>query len=302
MTKRICLVGSAPSSVALAPYNDPSFLIWACSPGARPHLKREPDAYFEMHLWEPDAPWFAPEYVDYLAKMRGPVFMLEPLPQFPTSVAYPKDAMLAEFGPYFFTSSLSWMFALAIMSGATEIALYGVDMSASEEIYTHQRAGCHFFIHEAKKRGITVTIPGQSDLAQPTPLYGYCEQQPMHQKLLARKAELIGRLNGARQQIHTLTNEATYLQGAAEDVDYIIKTWVSDRTAEDMLRHRHAPMIAAVAPAPQPEPVQVAPAPDGTFNHKLPGAELDVTGQPLLPVPPVTWGSTPAPNFINGLG
>jgi hypothetical protein len=300
MTKRICLIGSAPSSVALAPYGDPTFEIWACSPGARPHLKREPDAYFELHLFEPDQPWFASEYVDYLAKMKGPVYMLEPLPQFPTSVSYPKEAMLAEFGPYFFTSSLSWMFALAIMSGATEIALYGVDMSASEEIYTGQRAGCHFFIHEAKKRGILVTIPGQSDLAQPNPLYGYCEQHPMHQKLLARKAELVNRLNIARNQVAHFTNEATYLQGAAEDVDYVIKTWVSDRQAEDILRHRQP--VAPVVAAPVAEPIQVQPAADGSFNYRLPSAEADVTGQPLLPIPQVTWGSTPAPEFINGLG
>jgi hypothetical protein len=244
-----------------------------------------------MHLFEPDQPWFAPEYVDYLAKMKGPVYTLEPLSVFPTSVAYPKDAMLAEFGPYFFTSSLSWMFALAIMSGATEIALYGVDMSAAEELYTNQRAGCHFFIHEAKKRGIIVTIPGQSDLAQPTPLYGYCEQQPMHQKLLARKAELVHRLNTARQQIHTLTNEATYLQGAAEDVDYIIKTWVSDRTAEDILRHRPvASAITSSAIAPDIGPLQPAAASDPEFK----------SGEELLDVPLVTWASTAPPNFING--
>ena len=240
--------------------------------------------------------------MDYLAKLPTPVYMLEPLPQFPTSVSYPKDEMLAEFGPYFFTSSLSWMFALAIMSGATEIGLWGVDMSASEEIYSHQRAGCHFFIHEARKRGIVVTIPGQSDLAQPTPLYGYCEQHPMHQKLLARKAELVNRLNVARTQINQLTNEATYLQGAAEDCDYMLKTWVSDRQAEDMLRHRHvaAPVVAPAIPDPILAPSAIA----GSFNYRLPEetVALDVSGQPLLPVPPVTWGSTPAPEFINGLG
>ena len=228
MTLKICLIGSAPSSVALAPYADPSWTIWACSPGSRPHLKRAPDAFFELHLFEPEKEWFSPEYVHFLATLPSPVWMLEPIQEVPTSVAYPKDAMLEEFGPYFFTSSLSWMFALAIMSGADEIALFGVDMSASEEIYTHQRAGCQFFIHEARKRGIKVTLPHQSDLNQPTPLYGFCEQSPFHQKLLARKAELVGRLNAAKQQIAALSQEATYLQGAAEDVDFVLKTWVSD--------------------------------------------------------------------------
>lgn len=299
MTKKICLIGSAPSSVALAPYDDPSWEIWACSPGARPYVKRV-NAWFEMHLWEPQQPWFSPEYVDFMAKLPAgvPVFMLEPIDRIPNSCAYPKDEILRRFGVegiWFFTSTLSWMMALAIETGATEIALYGVDMSAAEEIYTHQRAGCQYFIGKALSRGIKVTVPQQSDLMRPSPLYGYCELDGMHQKLLAREAELNHRLALATNAFETAKNDLIYLRGAAEDVRYNRQTFVHDRQAMDILAT--AGVAASTAPTAVEEkgPAQV-PAEDDPIQKDV----AFVSGEDMLPVPPVSWASTAVPNFING--
>jgi hypothetical protein len=319
---KIALIGSAPSSVALAPYDDPTWQIWACSPGARPYVKRT-NAWFEMHLWEPEQPWFSKEYVDFMAGLTCPVFTLDKLDALPTSVPYPKDVIVERFGVeavWFFTSTVAWMMALAIESNPSEIGLWGIDMSAGEEIYSHQRAGCQFFIGQAMKRGIKVTVPHQSDLMMPTPLYGYNEQHNFHQKLLARRAELQHRINLANNQFAQLQRDIPYLTGALEDVNYMHGTWVQDRQVSDIIG-KYGHQLArppeggtpAEPPAPTPvaEPVeqpaaeiiQVAPAPDGTFNHKLPDAtKVDVTGHPLLDVPPVTWSSTPAPEFLNGLG
>ncbi len=294
--KRIALIGSAPSSVALAPYADPSWSIWACSPGARPHLKKV-DCFFEIHLWEPEQPWFSPEYIDFMAKLPVPVYMLEPVEGIPGSVAYPKDAVMRYFGReavFFFTSSLSWMLAMAIIeieqSGEPgEIGLWGVDMSAAEEIYSHQRAGCQFFIGQAWKRGITVTVPPQSDLLCPTPLYGFCELDPMHAKLLARKAELEHRIAIATNNFEGAKAEILQLRGALEDVGYVKTTWVSDRMAMDLLKMDGRPL--AVPPI---------------VSESLP-LKLDLTpvaiefAEDPKSLPPITWASTPAPEFINGL-
>jgi hypothetical protein len=237
MTKKIALIGSAPSSVALAPYDDPSWEIWACSPGARPYVKRV-NAWFELHLWEPNQPWFSPEYVSFMAGLPCPVYMLEKVDAIPASVPYPKNEILDAFGVgavYFYTSSLSWMFAAALAAGATEIGLWGVDMSAAEEVYTHQRAGCQYFIGKALEAGVKVTIPPQSDLMRPSPLYGFNELDGMHQKLLARDAELTARLNNATNIAENATREVMYLRGAIEDVGYTRKTFVADTKVMEML-------------------------------------------------------------------
>ncbi len=234
---KIALIGSAPSSVALAPYTDPSWKIWACSPGARPHVKRC-DAWFELHLWEPEKPWFAPEYVAFMATLPCPVWMIEPVAAIPNSVGYPKHDIVERYGVgavWFYTSSLSWMFAAAIAAGATEIGLWGVDMSAGEEIYTHQRAGCHYWIGKAMELGIKVTVPQQSDLMRPAPLYGFNEKDGMHQKLLVREEELNHRKAMATQQFEAARNEILYLTGAAEDVKYARQTFVYDRQIESII-------------------------------------------------------------------
>ncbi len=296
MTKRICLIGSAPSSVALAPYSDPDWLIWACSPGARPYV-RKVDKWFEIHLFEPHQPWFSQEYIDFMAKLPVPVYMLEPVEAIPGSVAYPKDEVMRYFGPeaiFFYTSSLSWMFAMAIIeimeSGEDgEIALYGVDMSAAEEQYTGQRAGCQYFTGQAWRRGIKVTVPPQSDLLCPTPLYGFCELDPMHAKLLARKAELEHRIAIATNAFENAKHEMLQLRGAVEDVNYVKQTWVTDRTAMDILKMGETVALPRLTGGPiedirlEPGPIEFVP---------------DLTERKTEPV---TWSSTPEPRFVNGL-
>lgn len=126
---KIALIGSAPSSVRLAPYHDPSWKIWGCSPGVYGIAPRV-DMWWELHRFEPGQPWFSPEYCQWMSKLNVPVMMAEVRPEIPTSCALPHEALVAKYGPYFFTSSLAWMMATAIEAGATKIGLWGVDMAA----------------------------------------------------------------------------------------------------------------------------------------------------------------------------
>lgn len=248
MSKKIALIGSAPSSVALAPYNDPSWQVWACSPGSVPHLRRV-DSFFELHRWEPGKPWFQPDYIGFMASLKCPVYMIDHVDVIPQSVAYPKDEMLAKWGPYFFSSSLSWMFALAIEQGATEIGLWGVDMSAKEE-YIAQRSACHYWIDTAKRLGIKVTLPPESDLARPFPLYGFCEADPMHIKLLARKAELEARLNDCARREQEATHERLFLLGALDDMAYMLNIWIADAKTPAAIYAQPAPATVEPEQAP----------------------------------------------------
>lgn len=233
---KIALVGSAPSSVQLAPYQDPDWQIWACSPGAYPYAGPHADSYFEIHRWEPQVPghmgtgqpWFTPEYVEFLTRFKGPVWMMDPLPpEIPNVQRIPFEDLTEKFGPFFWTSSLSYMLAMAIDTpGVTEIGLWGVDMSAHEE-YSLQRPGCQHFITEATQRGIKVTIPPESDILQPPLFYGVTESSPMMIKLTARMQELQQRHAQCIQQEAAAAQQKHFLAGAIDDIDYTIKTWVS---------------------------------------------------------------------------
>lgn len=218
---KIAILGSA-ASVHLAPYADPSWTIWGCSPGAAAVAKRV-DQWFEIHpLSQPD---ITADYLKWLANIDVPVALIRPDPRIPKGFTYPYAEAIQEFGPYFFTSSIAWILAMAIMANPAEIGLWGVDMSATEE-YGHQRPGCHFFIREALKRGIKVFVPDESDLANPPQPYGFVMDSPMYKKLMVRRQELVTRLTAAAAEYEDKRNLWNFLRGGLDDLDYIINTWV----------------------------------------------------------------------------
>ena len=274
MTK-IALIGSAPSSVRLAPYDDPSWQIWSCSPGAYPHVRRC-DAHFEIHRWEPpggvtgDKPWFTPDYINWMARVKGPIYMIEAVPQLPNSVAYPKDEILERFGPYFQTNSVSWMVCLAVASGAKEVGLWGVDMAAKTE-WTFQRTGLQTLLwYVWKHYGVKITLPPESDLWVPPVQYGFCEADPHHVKLQARRAEIAGQIVQAQNNLHVAQQTLTFMQGAEDDNEYHISTWCLDRKARQMAftNGDQAPVaVPGIVPAPKPEVTEI---PSGYENGRWP--------------------------------
>lgn len=233
---KIALVGTAPSSRMLAPFNDPTWQIWGCSPGNMNVLPRY-DAWFEIHsnlLW-PECISYGRPYIDWLKTLKCPVYMQErwPSPEgdwtdikeiVPNATAIPWQDMVKEFGEDFFTSSFAWMMAQAMIKGANEIALFGIDMASRDE-YIIQRPGFYFFRHEARRRGIKVTAPNESDIMQSPPLYAISDSTPLGRKILAREAEIKGRIGPMIAERDKLSHNITYLQGALEDLDYFKAIW-----------------------------------------------------------------------------
>lgn len=277
---RIAVLGSAPSSVRLAPYQDAHYRqyvggrpdpqyppsevidqdweIWACSPGAYGQVQRC-DRFFEVHRWEPGQAWFSPEYVQFLQQFRGPVYTGGPVEGLLNGVVYPVARVEATFSSYFLTSSLALMLALAILeiedararraagpqcigeaiagqitaagtvSPADDdvIGLWGVDMAAHEE-WAMQRPGCQFFVLEALRRGIGVYVPPESDLLRPEPVYGICEWNHNYIKATVRMRELTARRDAAVAQQQQAMQSLQFLQGAQDNMNYMIKTWFSE--------------------------------------------------------------------------
>jgi len=216
---KVALIGTAPSSRLLAPYNDPSWEIWACSPGNMNSLPRV-TKWFELHanlLW-PECISYGAPYIEWLKQQKFPVYM-QSQEWVPNAIVFPKDKMVEIFGKDFFTSSFAWMMALAIAEGAKEIALFGIDMASKEE-YQLQRPGFYYFKYRAEQLGIKVWAPYESDLLQHAPLYGYSETTPIGRKILARKVELEQRIAPMRAEKARLEHSCVYLEGALEDLDY----------------------------------------------------------------------------------
>ncbi len=229
---KIALLGAAPSSRKLAPFGDPHWEIWACSP---PNYDcPRVDAWFELHSL--DRKMGMQGNAPYIEVLKGHprVYVAAPHPAFPNATVLNPHPLIEKYGtsnPYtgqkhcdFFSSSLAWMMACAIEQKPDKIGLWGIDMAAHEE-YAFQRPGMKFFIREAHKLGIDVYCPPQSDLLMPMPLYGFKEQSPVWWKMRTRKEELNERLNNTVNHMDRLKNEELVFRGALDDLSYHEQTY-----------------------------------------------------------------------------
>jgi hypothetical protein len=191
------------------------------------------DAFFEIHPYSSFKS--EPSYAGYVENLKHvpKVYLQETEPDIPGSVVYPKDEMVDKYGPYFFTSSFSWMMALAIETmnalPAEEervVGLWGIDCSSGEE-YGLQRPGAHFFFMkmcEARPK-IHVYCPPQSDLLHPPGLYGYVENDPWYQKQMARKREYEHAHGAAMTEVRIANEKMMRLAGSLDDIQWNLNTW-----------------------------------------------------------------------------
>ena len=296
------LGGKPPSQYPPSPFIADEWQLWGCSPGCFGVAPRT-DRWFEVHRWEPGAAWFSPEYVQFLKEYRGAVYTGGVIPEIPNHVPYPIQRVEAEFSSYFLHSSLSLMMAIAIMEidkvraerrsyaemvkakpfeewamwpfqnkreeleltdADDVIGMWGVDMAAHEE-YGDQKDGCIFFMLEALRRGIAVYVPPESCVLRPKPIYGLAEWNHDYIKATARMRELNNRLSDANAKVAEATKTANVMMGAADDLQYMINTWLSPYgiPAGVVVRHEHGSGLGGgtTLPRPQGNAVQWMPHP-----------------------------------------
>ena len=182
----IAILGSHPATVMKAPFADPGWLIYACSPHnvekrALPRVTQ----WYEVHDTIED-PTRAFAYLKAVSEMpfvwmrdqralaSGAFKGARPYPDqelFGTATALPDGSSVPNgdglFCPYMATSSIAYMLAKAIVDceaqGIKQLGLWGI-MQASEGEYVYQRPGIQYFLHQATKRGIKVIANRESRL------------------------------------------------------------------------------------------------------------------------------------------
>jgi hypothetical protein len=227
---KIALVGTCPSSRMLAPYSNGDWEIWACSPGNAFGLLPRVTRWFEIHGdlgWEESGKWGASKYVDWLNEQDFPIYA-QSREYIKRSIPYPLDDMIAKHSLYFFTSTFAYMMALAIAEGATEIGLYGVDMTLPGE-FQDQRPAMQHFIVMCMAMGIKVGAPDESDIMRPPPLYGYVDGTPAGRKMHVYQNELDTKMKDAELRLKQAELDAAMLKGAFEGIDYARRVWGNDR-------------------------------------------------------------------------
>lgn len=230
---KVAILGTVGSHRHLAPFDDPEWDIWVCSPGNAYGAVKRATKWFELHGIEDlrgveNAAWCG-QYFGWLKSQTFPVYMQEPNDLLPGAATFPIKSLLDRFGDFgriAFTSSISMMIAYAIQLGADEIAIYGVDMAASEEQYGNQKSGCQIMMALAKQEGIRVSVPIESSLDIFPPLYGYAEASTMGRVLLIKEQMAVDAVAKLNAEIVRLTGERDFAAGSLEQIRFDRRTWV----------------------------------------------------------------------------
>ena len=226
MSKKIAIVGKAPSSRGLAPYGDESWEIWTLADLVPCKQAPRWDRHFEVHPWT----WFTQRgdaYWPWLKTIRDkPIMAFWEHPELPSIELIPWRKITEKYGRYL-TNTVSWQIAMAIEEEPDEIGIWGVDMAQDTE-YAHQRPSCEWLIGWAMGAGINVTVAAESDLMKCSNLYGLeTDSGQRLTKWQAKRDEFARRRSQAQDLAHEKQGEATFFEGCEQTWKYA-KQFIAD--------------------------------------------------------------------------
>jgi hypothetical protein len=187
--KTVAMVGLAPTSCSLAPFEEEDCEIWCLNEmHAFPWMKRA-TRWFQIHDSDSWKRYIAKRDVrghyDWLKRnpLDIPIYMQYQSDLVPRSIGYPlhdvvdmvfKNFWRGEAKVKYFTSTLAYEMGIAILEGFERIEIYGFEM-ADEIEYVKQKACAEFWIGNALGRGIEVYTPPNCQILY-SALYGGSEQ------------------------------------------------------------------------------------------------------------------------------
>jgi len=231
--KKVAIVGFAPSTMSDVKvlFDDPDFEIWGLNQLYLPFrqlgiaMAEHATRWFQIHNRHTyDNAIRDHKHHDWLASVKFPVYMMKHEPDVPFCVPLPFGDIMNMLGTTYFTNSISWMIALAIIERFEEIHIYGVDMAQDDE-YAEQRPSCELFIGIARGMGIKVYIPAKSDLLKTMWIYPIEDHKPMVVKMQSRTEELQHRAAELNAQEQNFCDQRMQILGALEKMRYVKKNF-----------------------------------------------------------------------------
>jgi hypothetical protein len=187
--KTVALVGLAPTSCSLAPFDDEEVEIWGLNEAHAFSWFTRATRWFQIHNSE--------SWKRYIAKrdVRGhfqwlkknpwdiPIYMQYHQDIIPKSIGFPLHEILDIVFPLFrrgdskvkyFTSTFAYMMGIAVLEDFKRVEVYGFEMADDIE-YVKQKACAEFWIGFAMGRGIEIYTPPGNQILY-SALYGGNEQ------------------------------------------------------------------------------------------------------------------------------
>ena len=245
--QKVAIVGFAGGSAHKAPFGDDAVEKWGINQLWKQLPDQPFDRWFELHSLY-DFYHANPGHQEFLRNFDGPVyvraedFALALEWGIDTAQPFPHSVLTERFRPYF-TNTISWLIALAIMMRPDHIGMYGVDMAQDHILaaeYSEQRPSCEYFLGIVEGLGIELYIPNGSDLLATSHLYGYEDSGRVIEKMGSRFVELgknKEQMSAQMQQIEAqgqqLRDQMAQLTGAQQEITYMRKNWMTLPAAEE---------------------------------------------------------------------
>jgi hypothetical protein len=240
---KIAIIGKAPSSRLIAPYDDPSWEIWSLSDNY--NVIPRWDRWFEIHDLDRYKELYPP-YYDWMAALPAggkPLYISEARAEIPAGVPFPWQQLVAKYGRYF-TNTISWQIVFAIeelrrliqaVDGAPSgsegeltpedyrrhgamIGIWGVDMATNTE-YAHQRPSCEYFMGWVKGLGIELLCPDECDMLKVARMYGIeAFRGELDRKIRVRQHELRERQAKMQHELGQAERAAMVMAGADQEL------------------------------------------------------------------------------------
>lgn len=243
---KVAIVGFALGTVHKAPYSDDGVEKWGINQLWK--VTDKPfDRWFELHslydFYHANA-----GHKEFLRDFKGPVYVREQDYALAlewgigTAQPFPHRILVEQFRPYF-TNTVSWLIALAIMMRPEWLGLYGVDMAQDHLLaneYSEQRPSCEYFLGIAEGAGIQLQIPNGCDLLGSTSLYGYEDSGRAMEKMTSRfqeletnRQQLAAQASQLESQLSQVRGTMEAMKGAQQEVTYWRKNWLTLPATED---------------------------------------------------------------------
>ncbi len=171
--KKVCILGTAKEAMRDIPFEQEvtkggDWEIWGLSerPDTLPAFSR----WYELHNLERKRRK-SPAYWEQLKTMGPKLWVASEHPELPEANVFPKEQIMDAYGQYF-TNTVSWLTAHAMLQNYTTIGIWGVTMATRGE-YGHQRPSCEYFLGRLEGMGCRLILPEESDLLKTRRLYGF---------------------------------------------------------------------------------------------------------------------------------
>ena len=196
--KTVAIVGLAPTSCTLAPFDDEEVEMWLLNEAHAFSWAKRATRWFQIHATESWQRYLAKRdvrgHADWLKKnpLDIPIYMQYQTDLVPKSIGYPlhevvdmvfKNFWRGEHKVKYFTSTFAYMMGIAVAEGRVldtdkkpfeRIEIYGFEMADDIE-YVQQKACAEFWIGYAMALGIEIYTPPSCQILY-SALYGGDEQ------------------------------------------------------------------------------------------------------------------------------